>query len=424
MKLIPLKVGRARIGDPHEEMLHVSLREALGHGPDARLVIDHLGQVLQANQAGQALAAALEDATSDARAIVREWAEDDFLGSVSLTLKDGVIERRFTLHAIPVVRGNGMSAAILIGREPDMAGHLMQALSASRQLYKDLVGCAGAIAWETDIRGRFSYLNGAQSLGYDVLELMGEDPAFALGLDGEIATAVFSAQEPIQEVELWPLKKDGERACMVISAMPVFDANGVWQGARGMARDVTRERQQADALAKARDTLARMALTDELTGLLNRRAFDEQVAVRIAHGARANRVSALLMIDLDFFKAVNDTLGHAAGDSVLKALGDVMDRMLRVGDLAARLGGDEFAVWLEDTDAEGAQHLAGRLIGQIDALRAASGSPLCKVSMSIGIAICHHGAPELDALKADADEALYAAKGAGRAQYILAGKGK
>jgi|GEM_PF-2811079 len=408
MKLIPLRASRVRNVDGDAEMLHLSLGAALGHGPDARLVIDAQGHVIKANKAAALIADALDDRSSEAAKTVREWADDDYLGPVSLNVPDGQLARRFTLHAIPILRQNGEDAAILIGREPDLANHLMQAMSASRQLYKDLVQCAGAMAWEVDAKGRFSYLNGSTDLGYDPLELMGECPAHALGLDAQIADKVFLAKEPLHEAELWPLCKNGERACLVVSATPLFDAEGQWLGCRGMARNVTMERTQADALAKARDTLAQLALSDDLTNLLNRRAFDEQLGVRLHHAIRTGRSGALLLIDLDHFKKLNDNLGHAAGDQALIKVGDVLEKSLRVGDLAARLGGDEFGVWLEDTGEEGACATADRLQSQLEGF-----------SFSIGIALSQSG-EALAALKERADKALYRAKEKGRATYALA----
>ncbi|MFZ5609963.1 MAG: diguanylate cyclase [Pseudomonadota bacterium] len=420
MKLIPLTVGQADKRRPTGEVLRLSLVAALGEGSEARLVLDAEGRVIDGNGAAADLAAALADAAGPAAKALREWAEDGYLGTLALTIAGPMAERRLTLSALPLLRENGAPAVMLFGREPDLASHLTQALAASRQLYKDLVACAGAMAWETDAQGRFSYVSGAEILGFAPLELMGEEAHRCLGIDRETAAAVFAAEERVIDVELWPCRKDGERACLTVSAAPVFDAEGHWRGARGMARDVSRDRAASDALAKARDTLARMALTDELTGLLNRRAFDDQVAVRIAHATRAGRQGALLMIDLDHFKAVNDSLGHAAGDAVLRALGGILEQVLRIGDLAARLGGDEFAVWLEDTDLAGAELLARRLLAQTDKLCHAPGASPCGVSLSIGIAPCEGSGVLLEGLKQRADEALYSAKRAGRNGYKMA----
>lgn len=421
MNLIPLKRSRNRVASEDEEMLHLNVASALGHGPDARLILDEGGAVIKANKAAQLLAEALEDKKSDAARIIKEWSEDDYLGPVSVTVLDGQIDRRFTLHALPVLREGGSKAAILIGREPDLANHLIQAMSASRQLYKDLVGCARAFSWETDSQGRFSYIHGCEDLGYGAMELMGEYAAHVLGLDPEIARSVFSARESIEEAELWPLCKNGERACFNVSARPIFDADGIWRGNRGMARNVTLERKQADSLIKARETLAQLALSDELTGILNRRAFDDQVGVRIAHATRTGRPGVLLLIDLDHFKSVNDTLGHAAGDKVLRTFGEVLEQSLRVGDLAARIGGDEFAVWLEETDLVGARLAAERLLSHASELRKAIGQDGCSLSLSIGGA-SNVNVDCLDALKAIADKALYRAKNKGKACAVIEGE--
>jgi diguanylate cyclase (GGDEF)-like protein/PAS domain S-box-containing protein len=158
------------------------------------------------------------------------------------------------------------------------------------------------------------------------------------------------------------------------------------------------------------EALRQQALHDPLTGLANRRLFLE----RLEHGAgrhhRSGAPLSVLFCDVDTFKAVNDTLGHQAGDAVLVTLADRLRTHLRPGDTAARLGGDEFAVLCENTDATTAAAVSQRLAAALAAPMDVEGAPLV-VSVTIGAATSTPGGtPDPDALWKAADTAMYAAK--------------
>jgi diguanylate cyclase (GGDEF)-like protein len=158
------------------------------------------------------------------------------------------------------------------------------------------------------------------------------------------------------------------------------------------------------------------ALTDPLTGLRNRRAAD----LFLERLCAANGSFGLLHMDLDFFKAVNDTLGHAAGDQVLARVGQVLREQTRVEDCAARIGGDEFVVILADrTDPAMLQTIAARIIRMVSLPIAFDGQK-CQVSASIGIVrSTEYTLADAAVILADADRALYAAKHAGRGRAML-----
>lgn len=156
------------------------------------------------------------------------------------------------------------------------------------------------------------------------------------------------------------------------------------------------------------------ALTDTLTGLANRRALDQ----RLSRLERAPGGFALMHLDLDWFKAVNDTLGHAAGDQVLRHVAHVLGEETRTGDTAARLGGDEFVLLfpaLQDPAQLAA--IAARVIERLS-LPIPYGGQTCRVSCSIGMVLSgDYADPEIAVMMADADEALYQAKRDGRGCY-------
>jgi len=159
--------------------------------------------------------------------------------------------------------------------------------------------------------------------------------------------------------------------------------------------------------------LRSLVVTDELTGLLNRRGFEEQAQAMLARAVRQRQPLAALMLDLDHFKRVNDALGHEAGDQALRLFGRLMRDQQRESDLAARLGGEEFCLLLHG-DAASARALEARLR---QALRAAAPAELGHtLDYSAGLALLEAGAEDLPALLARADAALYAAKAQGRGQ--------
>ncbi len=169
------------------------------------------------------------------------------------------------------------------------------------------------------------------------------------------------------------------------------------------------------------EALARLSRTDGLTGLLNRRAFIEDLARRLAHQSRKSRTGTLLYIDLDNFKLVNDRLGHHRGDEVLRAFGRILRERSRAGDLAVRLGGDEFALWLEETGLEGARVKAERLCALGRELSSLTGETAFAISVSIGIAVSNPRSREtVDELIARADGAMYRAKRDGKDAIAVA----
>lgn len=166
--------------------------------------------------------------------------------------------------------------------------------------------------------------------------------------------------------------------------------------------------------AAQREAEAR-ALTDALTGLANRRALDSELARECQLAARGGPPFALLHLDLDFFKAVNDTLGHAAGDHVLARAAAVLRGETRKTDTVARVGGDEFVMILRgESEADSIRRIGERIISELERPILYEGEP-CRISGSIGVVLsATYALPEADVMHADADEMTYAAKRAGR----------
>lgn len=156
-----------------------------------------------------------------------------------------------------------------------------------------------------------------------------------------------------------------------------------------------------------------IAVTDELSGLSSRRYFETRLAEEWARRERYGGLLAVACFDLDRFKEVNDSLGHAAGDSVIRRFGEIMREAIRTSDVACRYGGEEFAILFPETASDAARAVAERIRRATAAQRFESGGDTCRITVSAGVAEASSGAGRED-LIVHADKALYRAKAAGR----------
>lgn len=469
---------------------------------------------------------------------------------------------------------------MILGRDGSAEYAMRNALIESRDLYRDLSRCSSDFSWQTDDNGAFTFVSAKGALGFSAQALNGRR---SQDLMNQLAETPFEnpfiTRTPLENIEIAMHDAKGDTRYCRVDALPVYDKQNQWRGARGVSSDITesklhqqtlefmrqRETQvraivdathrsldtlaafseaasilasQADAthcvimsldrqhrlrvlgastaygdapnyeklahlelrmhqsviehdpapivfmdcgfhnhlvitshggapngaiwlrspenaflekpsmappgapalslaetvashigIAIAHDTqmhlLAELSRTDELTKLLNRRAFMEDLYQRHSHLYRSSRKGALLYIDLDNFKPVNDLFGHAAGDQVLKEFANILHGHSRIGDLCARLGGDEFAIWLEDTDEDGAEAKARHLIDEAKLLHERAGISLRTdtppLGLSIGIAIADpRFAEQLPCLIMRADEVMYQVKRQGKGSMLIA----
>jgi diguanylate cyclase (GGDEF)-like protein len=174
--------------------------------------------------------------------------------------------------------------------------------------------------------------------------------------------------------------------------------------------------QAAEALLRTRlyEQTERLATTDGLTGLLNRRTFNAQLHGRLREAQRYDRPLSLLLLDVDHFKKVNDSHGHPAGDAVLRGIARVAQKQARETDIVARYGGEEMALILPETDAPGAAAIAERIRKSVAATPHATEQGPIRVTVSIGLATWPGTGDAAEALLEAADKALYRAKRDGR----------
>jgi diguanylate cyclase (GGDEF)-like protein len=191
-----------------------------------------------------------------------------------------------------------------------------------------------------------------------------------------------------------------------------------WEGDRAQLKQFAAE------LAISNRKLEYYALTDLLTGLQNRRAGMNDLAQAWSAANRSGQPVAVMMIDIDRFKSVNDTYGHAVGDKVLIEVATAIRAAARKADSVCRMGGEEFLVVCRNTELKATLQAAERLRKKVNALRIKAAAAEIQVSLSIGVAIRESDMPEADALVNAADKALYAAKLSGRNRTCLITHGK
>ncbi|WP_114392359.1 sensor domain-containing diguanylate cyclase [Oleisolibacter albus] len=533
----------------------VDLRALMQNWPGPALLLTIDGTPADQNGRADALAAITPGWADDlCRWVAAGGPQVDPVRSLPVQTDHGPGVVEFTIT--PLRAGDGL-LLLCLGRDATLERRLRQALTESRQRYKDLVDISSDFAWEVGPDGRFIFVSPAGAIGYSADELVGRDPVELVLPEFADQPLPFQTRDPIERVEVWLRAKDGSDACLISSAVPLPGPCGRWQGARGACRNITEARLKGMELARARlreqylgyiisstrddvdpartleiaagvavnatgaeggrlfarladgyreaagtgalppavaervpelmqrldtqpltslsdegglsllaartlfqqevngvilvwrtqpfgsedggmvqaiadhvgvvvaqaryqERLKTLSERDELTGLLNRRAFLEALDHRLL---RKSGGSALLYFDLDNFKAVNDSQGHGAGDAVLQAVGSLLTRLARPGDMAGRLGGDEFVLWVDRVTEAQALSVADRLLREAAALlRPLSAAPELPLGVSVGVAVHQGGAgaEPSQRLVDRADQAMYAAKRQGKGHCALA----
>ena len=286
-----------------------------------------------------------------------------------------------------------------------------QALAEREQRFRDVVHASGEYVWETDAQWRYTYLSERVEavLGYARNELLGRAPHEFMPL-GEAHFP--DTQAPFRDVVRRSITKSGGVIWQSVSGVPRLDAAGALIGYRGTAADVT-ARKQAEA------RIEYLATRDALTGLPNRALLTDRAGQAILTAARSRAQLAVLCVDLDRFKLVNDSLGHQAGDALLRAVADRLQNTLGREDTLARLGGDDFVLlWNGLKSAEDAAVLAQRILSILARPFTVEGNAL-NVGASIGISIYPNDGRDFAELLKNADAALYDAKENGGGTWRL-----
>lgn len=292
-------------------------------------------------------------------------------------------------------------------------------LARSEKRFKDFADSSADWLWEVNKNFVFSYVSpGVKStLGYTPEDMMGRtmfDALFASGDDAarELLEGLAKRHQPYRELEFWTRTKMGERVCLRLSGIPVFDDEGNFDGYRGAATNITSSKVD-------RENMLRLATTDHLTGLLNRNRFMEELEHTIALARRHNTQGVVLFIDLDRFKAVNDTHGHEAGDEVIRSIANILKKSVRSTDVVSRLAGDEFAVIMHNVDTKQAQEKVNEIIDRVNKMRVEYKGAKLQVTMSVGMIGYPQSGKDASQLLTSADLAMYRAKDMGRNRLYI-----
>ena len=330
------------------------------------------------------------------------------------------VKRFDDLERVIRARGEAIAldtgAAKLIGSLQDVTEDAAE--TSARDLFSHVVqSTSDAIVTRSADGTITSWNRGAEQLyGYSAEEAIGQpmtliEPEHRAGEQQKLMHTVFRG-ESVDNFETERVRKDGRVVDVSLTVSPVADANGRIVSAAIIARDMTER-------VRYEQRLRHLADHDQVTGLFNRRRFDEELKRELARAGRYAEHSAVLSIDIDNFKGVNDSAGHAAGDAVLTHVARVLDRHSRASDVVARLGGDEFALLLSAVGAPEARSAAENLLTEIRSSPAAYGGRPFRVTASIGVATFESDDATAGEVLVNADLAMYAAKTSGRDRVVV-----
>lgn len=300
-------------------------------------------------------------------------------------------------------------------------------LRASEELFRAFMNASPFLSYIKDAAGRLLFYNRAfaQRFGVSEYAWLGrtDEQLWSRRLTKSVRTHDLEvmAGGRMVETEEHIRNADGTSSSLRSFKFPCHDSAGNVLLA-GVAVDVSEEvahQQELERyhreLEEANDQLRKLAVTDELTSLRNRRSFEERLVMEFSMARRRRRALSVLLIDVDDFKTINDRWGHAAGDEVLRRLGTILRTTVRLPDLPARYGGEEFVVLLPESGEESAMGLARRVMQRV----AAEDWDNEALTISVGMASMNDSLENGFQLVELADEALYAAKRAGKNRVMV-----
>ncbi len=312
---------------------------------------------------------------------------------------------------VPSIESDGSPDIFCTGRDVTHRIDAERALAENQRRLHAITDNLPAFVLHVDGNEIYTFANAPtySGMGFGPSEIVGRS---ILEVVGERIYAEIKPQIDrvlLGETATFEIERDfgGQRFYYQSTYVPELDADGKVVGFYVMSSDISQ-------LKRTEQELMLLARFDGLTGLANRFHFNESADLALARHRRSGRPLALLYLDIDHFKRINDSLGHAAGDLVLAEFAQRLKGCLRVTDFAARLGGDEFVALIEDADTTDVPELIARkMIAAMQDPTDVGGTRL-QVTASIGIAYCKRTAMSRDELLHIADETLYAAKAAGR----------
>src|SRR6266545_986148 len=292
-----------------------------------------------------------------------------------------------------------------------------EVLRESEERFRSLTELSSDMYWEQDDQFRFTSMSGtgSQRVNLKTFPTIGkkrwEQNYTNMTADAWAEhIALLEAHKPFRDMELCRPDESGKKVWISISGEPVFDSSGAFTGYRGVGKDISERKQDEERIQF-------LANHDALTSLPNRAMFSEVLNLAIQNARRYNRNFAVLFIDLDRFKNINDTLGHEAGDRLLQEMGARLTQTVRASDVVARLGGDEFVVLVQEvSEARQVEAVARKVLSTLVKPMVIQKQE-CRVTASIGICMYPSAAQDEQALMKNADIAMYRAKEDGKNNY-------
>lgn len=296
-------------------------------------------------------------------------------------------------------------------------------LASSEERYRELIESMADALFTCDLMGHITLANEAAGtyLGMEPEEMVGLP--FLRFMAGSSLPAVSQYLDGTSH-DRWPWTVEAQLygtahdpISVEMTVAPLFDGDGERSGTQWIVRDIA-ERKRYE------QRLIHLASHDHLTGLSNRRQFEDSLEIELARARRSDACGALVWLDLDDFKDVNDSFGHRVGDEVLVSVSEVLRHTVRESNLLARMGGDEFAVLMPGVTADEAEVAGARLLSAINGHSFTVEGNMIRLSASVGLVIYpEHGSTTAELLS-NADIAMYDAKSTGRARLITATPGE
>ena len=325
----------------------------------------------------------------------------------------GIALAIFTIFSLGIVLYSVGRQALEIQERRKAEGEALR----SNTRYRGLIENMAEAVLVLDSEGRIVFANSQASMltGYSADDLLAMDFTQIMPRKAAVQIGALITNDVLQGVfrssELEILHASGETIPVDVTLSPVEADSGI-AGTQLIVRDIAeRKRYEAE--------LQSLADRDHLTGLSNRRSFERELSTEIERSLRTNRTGALVWMDLDGFKEVNDAFGHKTGDDVLVGVARVLGDSLRAGSTAARLGGDEFGILLPDTDTAEAEIVTERLLSQVHETVFEFGDTRVQLTASAGVAIFPIHGRSSDELLVHSDVAMYHAKNDSRNRFAM-----
>jgi diguanylate cyclase (GGDEF)-like protein/PAS domain S-box-containing protein len=359
----------------------------------------------------------------DDRAFVRDTSRtlmrEDSVSPFEYRLITRKGEIRWYVGTVTAIEFKGRHATL--GSQMDITTQkkIEEALKQSEDRSRSVVDNIPNAYYEVDLKGNLQFFNEAylKLFGYQREEMQGIN--FRRYVDRknmDIAlrafAQVYKTGRPIKKMDWKIINKNGEARHVELSVSLFYDAQGKPAGFRGIIEDTTARHEEEQAIRS-------LALHDPLTGLSNRVLFYDRLNMAVKRARRAQKMVGVIVLDLDHFKEINDSFGHAAGDALLQEVADRLISTVRDTDTVCRPGGDEFCVVLPSiTSPHDVAHIAEKIVHAFHRPIHLETGPV-SVTASLGAAVYPKNGEDLDLLLQKADKAMYQAKNRGRNRYCF-----